>query len=672
MGPTTAHIESSSAVPKEPSPPGPLSQPARTPARERGRFVPATPGCANQRGADGGALSRREGVKGWERVGVRVLVPYLLAVRFFAAPATAADCTVDRERVVQGELGAKLDLYLDRVSAFGYSGAVAVASGDEIVLLSGYGEADHESGRPFTAATAFTLASLTKQLTAAAILALEADGELSAEDPIGRFFENVPEDKASITLHQLLTHTSGLGSSFFRDHDEVSREQLLAAAFSSDLVSTPGETWQYSNAGYSVLAAVVEVVTGRPYEGFLLDRILGPAEIKASGYTVPSWDPTCVSRGYRRGEDQGPPPGIDLRPDAWALIGNGGLTSTAADVLRWHRALRDEKVLGPAAKDKLFAPHVTQPTSYGDHYGYGWFVDEAGERVLHGGSNAVYSADLVRDLGRDALVFVASNIAEFPAAGIRRKLEAIASGKDPGLPLPPVAALPEDELQGLAGTCELASGGRLTVAVDGAEVIVSGEGQDALDPLFSAPVDQRRRLAERAGRTAALVAAAVGGDPRDFLEAFGPRPESVRDSLKKAWDDLRAEHGAYRSVDEIGAWAEGGFDRVAVRVLFENGEDRQMYLWAGDRLAGVSRLQQLPRRVFLPLSSDELAALDPRSLQVTRLRFLMSAGAEKLEFVTAEGSVEVRCRKKIRARRAQDGSHGFQAVDFRFRSASIR
>jgi CubicO group peptidase (beta-lactamase class C family) len=113
--------------------------------------------------------------------------------------------------IVQGDTGAKLDAYLKEQK---YQGVVLVAKGKEVLLSKGYGLADRERGKPWTTDTYVSIGSITKQFTAAAILKLEAAGTLSVEDTIGKFWKDAPEDKRGITLHQLLTHTSGLQSDF--------------------------------------------------------------------------------------------------------------------------------------------------------------------------------------------------------------------------------------------------------------------------------------------------------------------------------------------------------------------------------------------------------------------------------------------------------------------------
>ena len=154
--------------------------------------------------------------------------------------------------------------YLQAGVGEGFSGAVLIARGGEILLNEGYGFADKEQGAPMTPDTVVDIGSVTKQFTAAAILVLSDQGKLDVEDSIGRFFPNLPEDKSGITIHHLLTHTAGLVDGVGDgDFDHIPTEEFFRRVFDSELLSAPGERHSYSNAGYSVLARIVELSSGQ-------------------------------------------------------------------------------------------------------------------------------------------------------------------------------------------------------------------------------------------------------------------------------------------------------------------------------------------------------------------------------------------------------------------------
>ena len=149
----------------------------------------------------------------------------------------------------------------------GFSGLALVEKDSNTLLKEAYGLADIEAGRAFTFDTVFDTGSVTKQFTAAAILTLQQQGLLSVHDSLQRFFPQVPADKAAITLHQLLTHSSGLLANLSGgDYSVVSRQQFLQRLFASELQSVTGTQFSYSNAGYGLLGLVIEQVSGQSYE----------------------------------------------------------------------------------------------------------------------------------------------------------------------------------------------------------------------------------------------------------------------------------------------------------------------------------------------------------------------------------------------------------------------
>src|SRR5688500_9898597 len=172
--------------------------------------------------------------------------------------------------IVRGELGARVDSFLTRATAHGFSGAIVVAHRGEVVLSKGYGLADRERQVSVSAATPFFVGSLAKQFTATAVLRLRADGKLSLDDSLGRFFPDAPADKRPVTVRQLLAHTGGLPSLptsglFGRGtRDSVMREMLAES-----LLFQPGTRWEYSTPGYILLAGVIERASGTTYEQYL-------------------------------------------------------------------------------------------------------------------------------------------------------------------------------------------------------------------------------------------------------------------------------------------------------------------------------------------------------------------------------------------------------------------
>ena len=304
--------------------------------------------------------------------------------------------------------------FLDDTLPDGTSGTVVAARDGSVAHCRGFGLADRDAKVAARCDTAYDIMSMTKQFTAAAILKLEMMGKLRVTDPMSKFVGPVPDDKRAITVHHLLTHTAGLTEGLGGDYEALSREEMLDGALESELRSAPGTEYSYSNLGYSILAAIIEQVSGRSYEEFLAENLFAPAGMTQTGYVLPEWKPGQVAVEYdENGAPKGKPFDHPWAEDGpyWNLRGNGGLLSTARDMFRWHVALRGDEVLSKSAKDKLFKPHVPEEESGDSYYGYGWVVSptDEGRIIWHDGGNGWSLGVMARFPDQDAMVFWVSN-----------------------------------------------------------------------------------------------------------------------------------------------------------------------------------------------------------------------------------------------------------------------
>ena len=248
----------------------------------------------------------------------------------------------------QSSIGMNIDHYLSGMEALGFSGAIIVTHRGEVVLREGYGLADREARRPYTPTTIQSCGSITKQMTGAAILLLESQGKLSVDDPIDLYFDDLPEDRQAITIHQLLTHSSGLPGSVGPDEEPIGARAYLDRLMAEPLQFSPGSGYGYSNAGYSLLGMIVERVSGQSYEAFLRDKLLLPAGLTETGYLLPAWDRDRLAVGYRNGERWGAVYERGWLEDGpgWHLRANGGLHTTVDDMHRWLNTVRDRLAVG--------------------------------------------------------------------------------------------------------------------------------------------------------------------------------------------------------------------------------------------------------------------------------------------------------------------------------------
>ncbi len=313
-----------------------------------------------------------------------------------------------------GQSPTRGDVFIASNMPGGSSGTLVAARDGELVACEGWGLADHESAVPSDCDTVYDVGSITKQFTAAAVVKLEMQGELSVTDPIGRYLDGVPTDKRAITVQQLLTHTAGFVDSLGGDYDPLSRADLIADAFASDLRTAPGARHHYSNVGYSLLAAIIEEVSGMGYEDYLAEHLFGPAGMTQTGYVLPDWRPEQVAIEYdAQGVAQGRPFEHPWAGDGpyWNLRGNGGLLSTARDLFRWHLALEGDEVLDQRAKRELFEPRVPEEPGGDSYAAYGWvaFDSEYGPVLWHNGGNGWSYGEIAHLPGSGATVFWITN-----------------------------------------------------------------------------------------------------------------------------------------------------------------------------------------------------------------------------------------------------------------------
>ncbi len=482
---------------------------------------------------------------------------------------TAACSPAGPRTPIHGPKAARIHEYLTRATAFGFSGSVLVARDGEVVLHAGYGDADREAGIPVTPETVFDIGSITKQFTAAAILALEEEGKLRVEDPISRFFDEVPADKRAITVHHLLTHSSGLRGDFgSSDYQRMPRDSLVRLALESELLWAPGTRHRYANAGYSLLGAIVEKLSGRSYEDYLSEALFGPAGLERTGYLGPDWSKERVAVGYRAGERWGTPLDHTWAEDGpwWNLRANGGLLSSARDLYRWHQALETDDVLTAASREKLFTPHVPEDEQGTSHYGYGWAITptERGTRLVwHNGGNGVFFADLRRYVDEDVVVIFMTN--EAANEQVERAILRLAFGGEVQLPPAAAAEVPAATLDRYAGTYRLPSGAELVVLVRNGRLMVQAADLEAAALFVPFPrpgPDAAPLLEDIESRTTAVVDALAAGDARPFRDAYlehgGPDVDEEVEFWAQAFRIWKERYGAYRHSSVLASTAGSG------------------------------------------------------------------------------------------------------------------
>jgi CubicO group peptidase (beta-lactamase class C family) len=359
-----------------------------------------------------------------------ILTAFSLAVFFCTAASSGSGSTRD---IVKGRLGNQIDGYMQRLEQSGFSGSLLVAKEGEIVFAKGLGLADRAKEIRATSETIFDIGSITKQFTGAAILKLEMMGKLKVPDRITKYFHDVPADKRDITLHHLLTHSAGFRGGLGFDYAEIGRDAYISLAMETDLNRPPGVEYEYSNVGFSLLAAIVEQVSGQSYDAFTREHLFEPAGMLKTGYLLPNWEKEVLARGYRGDKDWGTP--LDHKWDDdgpyWHLRGNGGILSNVHNMYKWHLALEGTKILSEAAKEKYYSPHIPEGHGARSFYGYGWSVMETPRKttlITHNGGNPYSGADFLRYVDDDVVIIMMSNTNESRAFDHSRQIARIAFG----------------------------------------------------------------------------------------------------------------------------------------------------------------------------------------------------------------------------------------------------
>ncbi|HEX2187541.1 MAG TPA: serine hydrolase domain-containing protein [Longimicrobiaceae bacterium] len=556
----------------------------------------------------------------------------VVALHALLAPAAGAQtgAPATDPQVVAGETGRRMDEFLSRQAAFGFSGQVLVARGRDVLLHRAYGWADRERRRPLTTGTRVGIASASKQFTAAAILRLEQEGRLSLRDSLGQHLPGVPADKRGITLRMLLTHTSGIRGGFTEDFDVASADSSIARLLGAPLTGQPGSAWRYSSDAYNLLAAVAERVSGAPFERYVETALFRPAGMRSSGFW---WqlrgDTGAVAHAYRGWRDRGSPA---LWPRNWRVTGSGDVVTTAADLYAWHRALTAGRVLGRRTLARYLAPQVPIPESGGLSYGYGLFFgtsERGGAFYEHGGDTELgFNAAFYRYPSTDGVVIVVSNARDHGGTSARQfvqaQLEAMLFGAD-SLPLPPAARpFTAGELAALAGSYALAGGGTLHLVSDGALLWAAGEGQAGLD-LFNPR--EGGEGARRAGeRTRALLEGLLARDLAAFDLALTDSGAVHRAGYVAEWRELLAKEGPLHRFEVVGSARSGSALVTFARLHFLQGSRTMSFRWPNEALGRLSGTS-VPAPSFpwaYPAArgaGDELIVHDPfRGRTIARLR----------------------------------------------------
>ena len=509
--------------------------------------------------------------------------------------------------VVNRELGQKIDHYLQKAEANGFAGSVLVARGEKIILARGYGLADRENKVKQTPETVFSIGSITKQFTGAAILKLEMMGKLKVADPISKYFGDVPADKKEITLHHLLTHAAGFEGALGDDYDPIGREAFIKLALGSKLLFKPGERYEYSNVGFSLLGIIVELVSGKDYEGFLYVALFKPAGMERTGYIRPRFAKSELAVGYRGGERWGTALDRPWRPEGsgWHLRANGGILSTVRDMHHWYLALKNRTVLSAPAKQKYFAPHVKEYADGNSYYGYGWVIQKTArgtDLIWHNGGNGIYNAFMGFEPENDLVIIASSNIAGKISDTYAERIEQILAGDN--------KELDERLLKEYTGTYRFTSGAEIEVGFDENDNLTATYRAGELVGLLAASGKEVKEEVERYDqKVREMLKAALTGDYAALAAAWGEPVKDVKTRASAFWEGKKKELGEVKSLEVLGTVARPRNLLTYVRLDFAKRSEFFTYVWDKEngRLQEMRESENLERQ-FEPKSQDEFVS----------------------------------------------------------------
>lgn len=361
-----------------------------------------------------------------------------------------------------------------------FMGTALVAKDGKPVFRKGYGVANVEWDIPNTPDTKFRLGSITKQFTGMAILQLAEAGKLKLDDPANKYYPEAPAAWEKITIHHLLTHTSGIPSytsipNFFRDkaRDPLKPAEIVKLTQDQPLEFGPGEKMKYSNSGYVLLGHIIEKASGQEYAAYLRKNIFDPLGMKDSGYDTQKAILKKRASGYSPDVTNAPYLDMSLPHAA------GSLYSTVDDLLIWDQALYAGKLISKESYEKMFTPVKND-------YAYGWVVRTRGghKEIGHGGGIHGFNTSFLRFPEDRLTVIVFSNLNGPSADRIATDLGKMYFGEEVQPPATKTAiTLAPDALEAFAGVYEISPAFKITVTREGNELHAQATNQPKV-PIF--------------------------------------------------------------------------------------------------------------------------------------------------------------------------------------------
>ncbi|MBC8094392.1 MAG: beta-lactamase family protein [Akkermansiaceae bacterium] len=333
-----------------------------------------------------------------------LLIPFL----YLAVSCLLTSCS--------GIRGSQLDALMETEMRAGKipGAAVAILKNGELLEAKAYGIANLELGVPVTTRSVFELASVTKPITAAAILMLVDDGRVALDDHVSKYLDETPEAWKDITIRQLLCHQGGLAHHFEEKVNgshlvDYSKADMLRSARKTPVDSKPGTGWEYSDLGYFLLGVVIEKSTGQSYEQFMTKRVFAPLGMRSTSIiNQAALLPNRVA-GHTvvNGELQ-----HNRRVWQFDLTSHMGIMSSLEDLIRCERAMAKRQMFTETIMNRMWSPayifYEDKKAGAMLGYGFGWFVErQKGHSIVH--HSGFTGTHYLRDLGTGLTVILLTN-----------------------------------------------------------------------------------------------------------------------------------------------------------------------------------------------------------------------------------------------------------------------
>ena len=496
-----------------------------------------------------------------------VLVSIVAVIGGCATPRTAAPEDTGSVRTVlvadAQRVSAALSELMSSNAHFGrFSGTVLVARGDTVIFHESYGWSDFAAGTANTNDSVYGIGSLAKQFTAAGILRLVENGEIELTDTVATFFPHLGAFVDRVTIHDLLSMSSGINEDFSRTRTydlasvvfprptPITTAELVGYFGELTEYSRPGRRFEYSNINYVLLAAIIEQISGLDLHTYLTTQFWEPLGLEGTAYSLDNAETSRVSRAYT---------GIPLahdEPEFWHdswLLGAGGAYATAHDLYRWMKALNEGRVLADSSTTALFDRHQRTGNEW---YGYGWVSGERHGRMYryHEGGTVGYISEAGFFPNDDVYVVILSNHThELEQLGstvshmqrLARNVHAAIAGATFVAPSVPIA----EEVTDLSGRFTVAGFGYDFSNDHGSVTIVADdESPSIMDVAYGRDLAENTRRFRRVMR----VAKALGEDEFGKIWWRSEFPLRIAIStglVSDAWANLTGEKGELVSVN---------------------------------------------------------------------------------------------------------------------------